>query len=170
MDENPVEKTSITSRDVSIVIALVISIALAILIITWAQEPQYRPLVQDMRLVDAVKIVDVLEQNDISYHADIKNHILYVNEQQSQEARLHLARIGATIEYPRYEDFGPLPQACLVLDEFKEQADADIPIWQQYWFMRAMRLVVGGIVIIVLILSVVKPMLRALIYPDSIEE
>ncbi|KGJ98582.1 flagellar basal-body MS-ring/collar protein FliF [Pseudoalteromonas sp. ND6B] len=45
--------------------------------------------------------------------------------------------------------------------------DFELPLWEQDWFMKMMRLVLGALVIIVLILAVVKPMLKRLIYPDS---
>ena len=45
--------------------------------------------------------------------------------------------------------------------------DFELPLWEQDWFMKMMRLVLGALVIIVLILAVVKPMLKRLIYPDN---
>lgn len=45
--------------------------------------------------------------------------------------------------------------------------DFELPLWEQDWFMKMMRLVLGVLVIIVLILAVVKPMLKRLIYPDN---
>ncbi len=47
---------------------------------------------------------------------------------------------------------------------------AETPIWEQPWFWRAARLVGGLIVIIVLILAIVKPMLKKLIYPEDTKE
>ena len=41
-----------------------------------------------------------------------------------------------------------------------------LPIWQEPWFLKLLKLVMGAIVIIVLILAVVRPMLKRLIYPD----
>lgn len=46
----------------------------------------------------------------------------------------------------------------------------DVPLWEQDWFMRALRLVMGGLVIITLILAIVRPMLKKLIYPDEAKE
>ncbi|MBL4942724.1 MAG: flagellar M-ring protein FliF [Colwellia sp.] len=40
-------------------------------------------------------------------------------------------------------------------------------IWEQPWFMKVLKLVVGALVIIVLIVAVVRPMLKRLIYPDQ---
>ncbi|OHU87582.1 MULTISPECIES: flagellar basal-body MS-ring/collar protein FliF [Pseudoalteromonas] len=44
---------------------------------------------------------------------------------------------------------------------------AEVPLWQQEWFMKMARLALGALVIIVLILAVVRPMLKRLIYPDD---
>ncbi|MCQ8877894.1 flagellar M-ring protein FliF [Pseudoalteromonas shioyasakiensis] len=51
----------------------------------------------------------------------------------------------------------------------REQLDVleEIPLWEQSWFMKVVRLVLGALVIIVLIMAVVKPMLKRLIYPDD---
>ncbi|WP_157576864.1 flagellar basal-body MS-ring/collar protein FliF [Pseudoalteromonas rubra] len=49
--------------------------------------------------------------------------------------------------------------------------ESDLPLWEQEWFMKTIRLVMGALVIIVLILAVVRPMLKRLIYPeDTLEE
>lgn len=42
--------------------------------------------------------------------------------------------------------------------------------YEEEWFLRVVRLVIGGLVIIVLILAIVKPMLKKLIYPDDTKE
>ncbi|MGX5915147.1 flagellar basal-body MS-ring/collar protein FliF [Aliidiomarina sp. Khilg15.8] len=44
---------------------------------------------------------------------------------------------------------------------------AATPWWEEPWFWRLMRLAAGALVISVLILAVVRPMLRKLIYPDE---
>jgi len=43
----------------------------------------------------------------------------------------------------------------------------EVPLWEQDWFMKIVRLVLAALVIIVLSMAVVKPMLKRLIYPDS---
>jgi len=53
---------------------------------------------------------------------------------------------------------------------FMDQLVEELPapeMWEQPWFWRAIKLAMGGIVILVLILAVVRPMLKRLIYPDS---
>jgi len=44
------------------------------------------------------------------------------------------------------------------------------PIWEQPWFIKILKLVMGAVVIIVLIVAVVRPMLKRLIYPDRTPE
>ena len=56
-----------------------------------------------------------------------------------------------TIPFSR-ADFGPI---------------AEVQIWEQPWFMKVLKLVMGALVIIVLIMAVVRPMLKRLIYPDQ---
>lgn len=46
-------------------------------------------------------------------------------------------------------------------------ADVAVPIYEQPWFLKVLKLVLGAIVIIVLIMAVVRPMLKRLIYPDQ---
>lgn len=48
--------------------------------------------------------------------------------------------------------------------------DIRTPWWEEAWFWRLMRLAAGVLVITVLILTVVRPMLRKLIYPDESPE
>lgn len=55
-----------------------------------------------------------------------------------------------------------LPFAKLDVD-----AEPELPIYQQPWFFKMIKLVTSGLVIIVLILAVVRPMLKRLMNPDS---
>ena len=52
------------------------------------------------------------------------------------------------------------------MDQLVESGPAP-EIWEQPWFWRAVKLVLGALVILVLILAVVRPMLKRLIYPDA---
>jgi flagellar M-ring protein FliF len=47
---------------------------------------------------------------------------------------------------------------------------AEQPIYEQEWFMRVIRLALAALVIIVLILAIVRPMLKKLIYPEDTSE
>ncbi|MDP2635207.1 MULTISPECIES: hypothetical protein [unclassified Pseudoalteromonas] len=139
---------------------------LAIFVVKWANvdSPVYRPLIQDMRLVDSVKIADVLEQERIDYYADVKNHMLYVNQEQSELARVSLAKIGIVIEYPEITKHTDLNKAY---DEFIKQKKREVEtgnVWQRPWFFKLVKLVMGALVIIILILAVVRPALKSIIY------
>ena len=46
-------------------------------------------------------------------------------------------------------------------------AEAPVPMYEQAWFLKVLKLILGAIVIIVLIMAVVRPMLKRLIYPDQ---
>ena len=59
-----------------------------------------------------------------------------------------------TIPFSR-SDFGPI---------------VEVPMWEQPWFLKMLKLVMAALVIIVLIMAVVRPMLKRLIYPDSTPE
>nr|WP_285895602.1 hypothetical protein [Rheinheimera oceanensis] len=142
---------------------------LAILIVKWSRtdESEYRPLVQDMRLVDAVKIADVLDKSEIDYFSDVKNHMLYVNQNQSVQARIELAKIGIVIEYPKISEYADLHEAYAQLSENLEHEKTHGPLHEQPWFLRVIRLIMGGIIIIVLILSVVRPALAAVLLSED---
>ena len=43
----------------------------------------------------------------------------------------------------------------------------DVAFWQEAWFFKILKLIMGALVIMVLILAVVRPMLKRLVYPDS---
>ncbi|QSX42227.1 hypothetical protein [Shewanella cyperi] len=142
---------------------------IAIFIIKWANEdsPIFRPLIQDMRLVDSVQIADVLDQEQITYYADVKNHMLYVNQEQTELARVSLAKIGIVIEYPEITKHSDLNKA---FDEFVKQKKTNEEtekIWQRLWFFKMVKLVMGALIIIVLILSVVRPALREIILDEN---
>ncbi|WP_333796318.1 flagellar basal-body MS-ring/collar protein FliF [Rheinheimera sp.] len=47
---------------------------------------------------------------------------------------------------------------------------AEVPIYEQEWFLRVVRLALGALVIIVLIMAIVRPMLKKLIYPEDTTE
>ena len=68
------EISKLITKEHKLLLVLGISILFAIIILKWANEdsPVYRPLIQDMRLVDSVKIADVLDQERVNYYADVK--------------------------------------------------------------------------------------------------
>ncbi|MDK2596853.1 hypothetical protein QNM18_17520 [Pseudoalteromonas sp. P94(2023)] len=142
---------------------------LAIFIVKWANEDNlvYRPLIQDMRLVDSVKIADVLDQERIYYYTDVKNHMLYVNQEQSELARVSLAKIGYVIEYPEITKHTDLNKAYDAFIKQKKLEEEAVKIWQSAWFFKLVKLVIGGLVIIVLILAIIRPALASIIYDED---
>ena len=46
-------------------------------------------------------------------------------------------------------------------------AEKVVPMWEQLWFLKLTKLIMAALVIIVLIMAVVRPMLKRLIYPDQ---
>ncbi len=82
-------------RQIILVVALVICVAIAIFIVIWAQEPDYRPLAK-LPTEELIKTLDYLDANQIDYR--LENDVIYVNESQFQDIRLSLARQGLSQE------------------------------------------------------------------------
>jgi flagellar biosynthesis/type III secretory pathway M-ring protein FliF/YscJ len=161
--------SKLITKEHKLLLVLAVSVLIAIFVVKWANEdsPIYRPLIQDMRLVDSVQISDVLDQERIYYYADVKNHMLYVNQEQTELARVSLANIGIVIEYPEITRHTDLNKAY---DEFIKQKKVDEKtgkIWQRPWFFKLVKLVMGALVVIILILAVVRPALAAIIYDED---
>lgn len=92
------------------------------------------------------------------------------SEPRAQEELLNLRRLlqgGIGFDVTRGDS---LEVVSIPFSRVDVTAIAELPIWEQPWFMRALRLVVGGLVIIVLMLAIVRPMLRRLIYPEDTTE
>ncbi|KZW99746.1 hypothetical protein JL49_15415 [Pseudoalteromonas luteoviolacea] len=89
---------TLTHKDAILYAVLTCSAMLVTAIIIWAKTPNFRPLIDDLSLVDAVKITDVLDMQKIAYYADIESHMLYIDEKHTQDARLALARAGFVFE------------------------------------------------------------------------
>lgn len=157
------------TKEYKLMASICISVTLAVFIVKWAKndEPEFRPLLQDMRLVDAVEIADVLDRNNIGYFADVESHMLYVNQEQSVQARIELAKIGIVIEYPRVVKEPDLQKAYAELSRSLEEANNNAPVHQQSWFLRMIRLVMGTVVLIVLIITVIRPALAAIVLSEE---
>jgi flagellar M-ring protein FliF len=75
------------------VVALVICIAIAVFILMWTQEPDYRPLAQ-MQTDELIETLDYFDQNQIDYR--LEGNTIYVRDNQIQNIRLGMARQGIT--------------------------------------------------------------------------
>jgi flagellar biosynthesis/type III secretory pathway M-ring protein FliF/YscJ len=158
-----------SAREIKLLLVLTMSITFAVLIIRFAKtdEPDYRPLLSDMRLLDAVKVADIFDRSGIDYRADLQNQMLYVNKEHSVQARIELAKIGIVIDYPKFIVTADLQDAYNAMSQqFAEEAK-NSPYYQQNWFYKVMKLLLATVLVIVLILAGVRPALAAIILTDD---
>lgn len=78
-------------RQIVLVIALVICVAIAILIFIWARQPDYRPLAK-MQTQELVETLDYFDQNQIDYR--LEGNTVLVNSEQYQSIKLGMTRQG----------------------------------------------------------------------------
>ncbi len=88
-------------RQIVLVIALVICVAIAIFIVVWAQEPDFRPLAK-MPTEELIETLDYLDQNEIEYR--LEGNTIYVNEEHFKDIRLGLTRQGISQDPKAGED------------------------------------------------------------------
>jgi len=60
-----------------------------------------------------------------------------------------------------------LEVVTLPFSRMEVEVEETVPFYQEAWFLKILKLSLGAVVIIILILSVVRPMLKRLIYPDQ---
>lgn len=80
-----------TMRQVVLVIALVICVAIAIIIFMWARQPDYRPLAK-MQTQELVETLDYFDQNQIDYR--LEGSTVLVNSEQYQSIKMGMTRQG----------------------------------------------------------------------------
>jgi flagellar M-ring protein FliF len=80
-----------TMRQLVLVAALVICVAIAILIYLWARQPEYRPLGK-MQTQEMVETLDYFDQNQIDYR--LEGNTVLVNSEQYQSIKLGMTRQG----------------------------------------------------------------------------
>ncbi|MFT6896379.1 MAG: flagellar M-ring protein FliF [Paraglaciecola sp.] len=78
-------------RQLTLVVALVICVAIAVFIMIWAQEPDYRPLAK-METQELIEALDYFDQNQIDYRLEGKT--VYVSDSEYQTIKLGMARQG----------------------------------------------------------------------------
>lgn len=92
------------------------------------------------------------------------------SEPRSQQELLNLRRLlqgGIGFDVTRGDS---LEVVTIPFSRIDTGLEKEVPLWEQPWFMRALKLVMGGLIIIVLILAIVRPMLKRLIYPEDTTE
>jgi flagellar M-ring protein FliF len=80
-------------RQITLIIALVICVAIAVFILIWAQEPDYRPLAR-METQELIETLDYLDQAQIDYR--LEGNTVYVSSEQYQKIKLGMTRQGIT--------------------------------------------------------------------------
>jgi flagellar M-ring protein FliF len=78
-------------RQITLIVALVICVAIAVFILIWAQEPDYRPLAS-IETQELIETLDYLDQAQIDYR--LEGNTVYVSSGQYQKIKLGMARQG----------------------------------------------------------------------------
>lgn len=78
-------------RQITLIIALVICVAIAVFILIWAQEPDYRPLAR-METQELIETLDYLDEAQIDYR--LEGNTVYVSSEQYQRIKLGMTRQG----------------------------------------------------------------------------
>ncbi|MDO6618604.1 MULTISPECIES: flagellar basal-body MS-ring/collar protein FliF [unclassified Shewanella] len=78
-------------RQITMILALAVCLVLAVFMIIWAQEPEYRPLGQ-METAEMIQVLDVLDKNKIAYK--ISGDVVSIPENKYQNVKLLLGRAG----------------------------------------------------------------------------
>ncbi|WP_293749383.1 flagellar basal-body MS-ring/collar protein FliF [uncultured Paraglaciecola sp.] len=78
-------------RQITLIIALVICVAIAVFILIWAQEPDYRPLAR-METQELIETLDYLDQAKIDYR--LEGDTVYVSSGEYQRIKLGMTRQG----------------------------------------------------------------------------
>ena len=80
-------------RQITMMIALAICLVVAVFVMLWAQEPEFRPLGK-MATEDMILVLDVLDKNKIGYK--IEGDVVKVPEDEYQNIKLMLGREGVS--------------------------------------------------------------------------
>ncbi len=83
-------------RQIGLMVGLAASVAIGFSVVLWSQEPDYRPLMNDLNSQDASQIIDTLQANEIPYKIDASSGALLVAADAIHRARLKLAGEGLT--------------------------------------------------------------------------
>ena len=82
-------------RQITLVVALVICVAIAVFIVIWSQEPDYRPLAR-METQELIETLDYLDQNYPDYK--LEGNTIYVKEDEYKKIKLGMTRQGISQE------------------------------------------------------------------------
>ncbi|NRA70772.1 MAG: flagellar M-ring protein FliF [Gammaproteobacteria bacterium] len=85
-----------TVRQIVIVVAVAICLAISVMLVLWTQEPEYRPL-GEMDVSEFTKTLDFLDQNKFEDYK-INGNTILVPEQDYRKIKLALTRAGMVAE------------------------------------------------------------------------
>lgn len=85
-------------RQVGLMIGLAGSVALGLALVLWLQEPNYQPLMQNIKSQDLEEVTRLLSVNDVKFKIDHRTGLLLVESSRVYEAKMKLAATGITDE------------------------------------------------------------------------
>jgi len=85
-------------RQVGLMIGLAGSVALGLALVLWLQEPNYQPLMQNIKSQDLEEVTRLLSLNDVKFKIDHRTGLLLVESSRVYEAKMKLAATGITDE------------------------------------------------------------------------
>jgi len=85
-------------RQVGLMIGLAASVALGLALVLWLQEPNYQPLMQNIKSQDLEEVTRLLSLNDVNFKIDHRTGMLLVESSRVYEAKMKLAANGITDE------------------------------------------------------------------------
>jgi flagellar M-ring protein FliF len=85
-------------RQIGLMVGLSASVALGLALVLWLQEPNYQPLMNNMKAQDMDEVTRILNLNDVGFKVDHRTGMLLVESNKLYEAKMKLAATGITDE------------------------------------------------------------------------
>jgi flagellar M-ring protein FliF len=85
-------------RQIGLMVGLAASVALGLWLVLWLQEPNYQPLMNNIKPQDFDEVTRVLNLNGVDFKVDHRTGMLLVESTKLYEARMKLAADGITSE------------------------------------------------------------------------
>jgi flagellar M-ring protein FliF len=85
-------------RQIGLMVGLAASVALGLWLVLWLQEPNYQPLMNNIKAQDLEEATRVLGLNGVDYKIDHRTGMLLVESSKLYESRMKLAATGITNE------------------------------------------------------------------------
>ncbi|SDU14280.1 flagellar basal-body MS-ring/collar protein FliF [Halopseudomonas salegens] len=83
-------------KQFGLLIGLAASVAIGFAVVLWSQEPEWRPLYNNMETYDAGQVVELLQQSRIRYRVEPNSGALLVRSEDMSAARMTMAQAGIT--------------------------------------------------------------------------